>query len=105
VNALRTEVEARKAKSHADQRAALQVCLGTPAGRRVWLWFREVVLLADRRAGRWDATDLLDRALREFPELSIALAKDRAAIEADEAIYEAGQLRLKAEEAKETRNG
>lgn len=73
-------------------------CLSTSEGRRVWLWIRDVVLLADRVRGNWAATQAMDQRLVEFPELRISLAQDRAALEADQAAHDADIARLQAEE-------
>ena len=95
---LRREVEVRRERAEDARTKAIREVLNTASGRRLWLWIREEVCFAGKRApgdrdgawrfeGRRDVGLDMDRALQTFPELRVLLAQDRAAIEADDAAY------------------
>ena len=102
---LAERVAARRAQGARALREAIKKALGTPEGRRVWLWvLLEVCRLeksapegrgSERWLGRRDVAADLGRALVEFPEIRIALAKDRAAADVDDAVYQAELQHLK----------
>ncbi len=110
---LRQEIEERRERARRELRQALVDVLSTPAGRRLWLWIRDEKCWANKHApaghpsdtarfeGRRDVGLDLDTALVDFPDLRVALAQQRAALEADDAAYQAGLKHLE----QETRNG
>ncbi len=105
---LQERIVAREQEARQALVDAIKEVLGTPAGRRVWLWIRlELCRLEkgapgargdlERYAGRRDVAAEMGRAIESYPELRIALAKDRAATEIDDAAYQADLQRLKEE--------
>lgn len=101
----RSGPEAQKAEDHRRLRVALAEVLGTAQGRLVWLWIRREVCWSDKEApagdplamarfeGRRDAGFALDKALVDLPDLRVALAKDAAALDVNDALYQAALSR------------
>jgi hypothetical protein len=110
---LRREVEERRKAASGRTRDALLKVLSTPEGRRVWLLIRDEMCQAEkpipyddapglyRWAGRRSVAAEMDRRIAADADVRIALAKDRVAVEADQAAFDAAVERLKEEE----RNG
>jgi hypothetical protein len=109
--ALRREVEERRERAHVQLRTALEKVLATPEGRRLWIWIRDEKCFAGKRApfshndmlrfeGRRDVGLDLDKAVEDFFDVRMALAKERAVLEAEQVAYDAALERLKVLEPK-----
>ncbi len=95
---LRQEVEERRTLIAKQLRDDLLAVLGTPAGRRLWVWWKLEVLGVGRAANEerlrvWTETE---QALLLLPELRASLIAEQAEIEKTEAFYQAAQARLRA---------